>query len=106
MAKNEATASVIMAKKIAFTRSENRPIRNDSSERQRERGGGAEGDRAPADLEARQRDRDAVAADAEEHGVRERHDAGVAEQQVVARHQQHEDADLGRDVERRACRER
>ena len=31
MAKNEATASVIMAKKIAFTRSENRPIRNDST---------------------------------------------------------------------------
>ena len=31
MAKKEATASVIMAKKIAFTRSENRPIRNDSA---------------------------------------------------------------------------
>ncbi len=30
MAKNEATASVIMAKKIAFTRNENRPIRNES----------------------------------------------------------------------------
>ncbi|MND09076.1 hypothetical protein D3C83_321350 [compost metagenome] len=30
MAKNDATASVIMAKKIAFTRSENRPMRNDS----------------------------------------------------------------------------
>ena len=31
IAKNEATASVIIAKKIAFTRSENRPIRNDSA---------------------------------------------------------------------------
>ena len=31
MAKNEATASVIMAKKIAFTRNENRPIRNESA---------------------------------------------------------------------------
>ena len=29
MAKNEATASVIMAKKIAFTRREKSPMRND-----------------------------------------------------------------------------
>jgi hypothetical protein len=31
MAKKEATASVIMAKKIALTRSEKRPIRNEST---------------------------------------------------------------------------
>ena len=49
-------------------------------------------------------DADAVAADAEEHGVREGDDAGVAEQQVVARDQHDEDADLGRDVRATACR--
>jgi hypothetical protein len=34
------------------------------------------------------------------NGVRERHDARVAEQQVVARHQQHEHGHLRRDFER------
>ena len=38
--------------------------------------------------------RDAIGADAEEHGVGEGDDAGVAEQQVVARRQHDEDADL------------
>jgi hypothetical protein len=41
----------------------------------------------------------AVRADAVEHGVRERHDARVAQQQVVGGHQHDEDADRGRGVE-------
>ena len=47
-----------------------------------------------------ERDGDAVGAHAEEHGVGERDDAGVAEQQVVARHQRDEDADARRRIER------
>ena len=46
------------------------------------------------------RDGDAVGADAEEHGVREADDAGVAEQQVEARDEDDEDDHLGGDVER------
>jgi hypothetical protein len=91
---------VIIAKKIAFTRSENRPMTSAStpdtsiraimpSEQMRSRSGPAV-----------EREPDAVGADAEEHRVGEGDDAGVAEQQIVARHQHDEDQILAADVER------
>ena len=58
----------------------------------------AERDRGPASARGIERDADAVAADAEEHRVGERDDAGIAEQQVVARHQHDEEADLRRGI--------
>ena len=74
-----------MAKKIARTRSENRPIASASSDGQRQRRRRCPSATAPQlGPERVQRDRDAVGADAEEHRVGEGHDAGVAEQQVVA----------------------
>ena len=60
----------------------------------------ADRDRVPAWPQARERDRHAIGADAEEHGVGEGNDAGVAQQQVETRRQHDEDADLGRDVQR------
>jgi hypothetical protein len=61
--------------------------------------------RREALAQARAGDRHAVGADAEEHGVREADDAGVAQQQVVAGHQQDEDQHLGRHAQRLAARE-
>ena len=58
-----------------------------------------------ARAQARAGDRDAVGADAEEHGVREADDAGVAQQQVEAGHQHDEDQHLRRHVQRLAARE-
>jgi len=72
--------------------------------RQQQRECAAGNEAAPARAPVHRRKADAVAADAEEHGVREGHDSGVAEQQVVARHQEHEHADLGGDVERARAR--
>ena len=57
--------------------------RIEQQRRKRERAPDAHRDRVPARTHARAGNRDAVGADAEEHRVRERHDAGVAEQQVV-----------------------
>ena len=99
-AKADATASVIMAKKIVCTRSENSPITSASKRGERQRDEEPEPDRVPARAHRVQRDGDAVAADAVEHSVGERHHAGVAEQQVVGGGQRDEDADLGCDVER------
>ena len=99
-AKADATASVIMAKKIVCTRSENSPITEREQRRERQRDDEPERDRVPARAERIERDRNAVAADAVEHRVRERDHAGVAEQQVVGRRERDEDADLGRDIER------
>ncbi len=92
-AKALATASVIMAKKIAFTRSEKRPMTRASAGGKRRAGQPAEEDRAPARAHRVERDRHAIGADAEEHGVGEGDDAGIAKQQVVARDQHDEDAD-------------
>src|SRR5918997_1022363 len=71
----EATASVIIEKKIALTRRDRRPMAA------------------------------AGAADAEEHGVGEGHDARITEQQVVARHKHDEDADLRGGAQGLAARE-
>ncbi len=77
MAKKDATASVTIAKKMAFTRREKRPTRKD-----------------------RARDNNTVTADSEEHGVGKRHDTCVTEEQVVARNQDHKYAHLRRNIER------
>jgi hypothetical protein len=69
------------------------------------RDGEARERRGPRGTPAVERKADTVAADAIEHGVGEGDDAGVAEQQVVARHQHDEDADLGRRVDRLRARE-
>ena len=70
------------------------------SEGQRDAGDQRDGEAAPAPRPrlrpSRKRDPHAVAAEAEEHGMGEGDDAGVAEQQVVARHQHDKDAHLGR----------
>ena len=100
MAKALATASVIMAKKIVRTRRLNRPISAASTMATVSPAAIARRDRVPAGAQARQRDGHAIGADAEEHGVGEGHDAGVAQQQVEARRQHDEDADLGGDVQR------
>ena len=60
----------------------------------------AEQHRVPADPELRQRDGHAIGADAEEHGVREGDDAGIAQHDVVARGEHDEDADARRHAER------
>ena len=65
-----------------------------------QRDGEARQRRGPGRAPAVEREPDAVAAEAVEHGVGERDDAGVAEQQIVARHQHDEDAHLGRRVDR------
>ncbi|KAG1255959.1 hypothetical protein G6F68_010010 [Rhizopus microsporus] len=71
--------------------------RDHGGERQRhdQRATDAGEHRGPAGLHMDAGDRDAVGADAEEHGVREAHDAGVAQQQVVAGDKDHEHQDLG-----------
>ena len=103
----EATASVIIAKKIARTRSENRPMASDStSETASERAAHAHQHQRPRSGPRRVAgDGNAVGADAEEHGVREAHDAGVAQQQVEAGDQHHEDQHLGRHRQRLDARE-
>ena len=106
MAKNDAIASVIIAKKIVRTRKREQPDRQRQHERQRQRAGGTEPPCCPSSARAGHGERDAVAADAEEHGVGERDDAGIAEQQVVRCDQQDEHADLGGDVERPRAREK
>ncbi len=70
-----------------------------NGERQSEGRERTEGERAPARAHLRHGDADAIAADAEEHGVGERDDPGVAEQQVIARHQEHEHRDLCGDIQ-------
>ena len=99
MAKAEATASVTMAKKMARTRSENRPIEEGQRDAGDERDGQARQRRGPGRAPAVERQPHAVAAEPVEHGVGEGDDAGVAEQQVVARHQHDEHAHLGRRVD-------
>ena len=89
-----------MAKKIDCTLSEKRPIASASAQRQRRGGDEPERERAPARAQRVQHEANAVSADAEEHHVRERHDAGIAEQEVVGRDEQDHHAGLGGDVER------
>ena len=100
MEKAEATASVIMAKKMARTRSENRPMTSASATASAMAASVPMSSDGPGRTEIVEREPRAVAADAEEHGVGERHDAGIAEQQVVARGEHDEVADLGGDIER------
>ena len=64
-----------------------------------QRDGEARQRRCPGRAPAVEREPDAVAAEPVEHGVGERDDAGIAEQQVVARHQHDEDAHLGGGVD-------
>ncbi len=73
--------------------------------REQERCGNADADRGPGRAEPGDGDGDAVAADAEEHGVREGDDAGVAEEEVVGGDEDDEDADVGGRAERLAAGE-
>jgi hypothetical protein len=73
------------------------------AERDHRRGRNADGEAAEevpvgrgAELSERERDR--VRAQAEEHGMPERHDPGVAEHHVVARHERGEERDLEREI--------
>ena len=84
----DATARVIIEKKMARTRSDSRPM---AIARTAE-SASATTRPMPTELqvgtEPFKRDSHAVAADAEEHRVGEGHDARIAEQQVVACNQQ------------------
>ena len=99
MAKAEATASVTMAKKMARTLSEKRPIEESERDAGDQGDGQARQRRGPGRAPAVEREPHAVAAEAVEHGVGEGDDAGVAEEKVVARHQHDKDAHLGRRVD-------
>src|ERR1700680_1510871 len=89
-----ATASVIIAKKIARTRSENRPMRNANATASTMPSMVPARGEPHAGSQAEKRKPRPIAADAEEHGVGERHDARIAEQQVVACREHDEVADL------------
>jgi hypothetical protein len=101
----EATARVIIEKKMARTRKGQEPDREGERRREAKRRDQSDGHRRPGGAEVVERDGDAVAADAEKHGVGEGDDPGIPEQQVVARHEQDEDADLGGGADRLAARQ-
>ena len=69
-----------------------------SDDRHRQRGEHTQRQRAPAWPKTIERDRHAIGADAEEHHMGERHDAGIAEQQIVRGDEKREDADVRRDI--------
>ena len=94
-----------MAKKIDCTRSEKRPIASASASDSASGGDEPQRERAPARAHAVQRKADPICADAEEHHMRERHDAGVAEQEIIGGDEQDHHADLGGDIERLCARE-
>ena len=85
----EAAASVIMAKWIALTRSDSRPLAVTST---RGRAMSAEDHRVPARAHPFRQDRRPVGAEAEERCVGKADDAGLADQQVIAAHQHDEGA--------------
>ena len=94
-----------MAKKIDCTRSEKRPIASASASDSAAGGDEPERQRAPARAQPVERKADAIGADAEEHHMRERHDAGIAKQQIIGGDEQDHHAGLGGDVERLGARE-
>ena len=85
-----------MAKKIACTRSEKRPIASASTSDSAKATASRPSERAPARAEPVKREPDAVGADAEEHHMRERNDSGIAEEDVVGGDEQDHHAGLGR----------
>ena len=89
-----------MAKKIDCTRSEKSPIASASASDRAKATTSPARQRAPARAEPVEREAHPIGADAEEHHMGEGHDPGIAEQDVVGRHQQDHHAGLGGDVER------
>ena len=89
-----------MAKKIDCTLSEKRPIASANASDSTAAAMSPSSERAPARAQRVEHEANAVGADAEEHHMRERDDAGIAEQQIIGRGEQDHHAGLGGDVER------
>jgi hypothetical protein len=90
---------VIIEKKIAHAQAE------ESDRDRHDQGGGDAGrgahdHRPPVDPALGEQNGHAIGADAEKHRMPERDDAGIAEHEIVARHQDYEDADARGDPQR------
>ena len=89
-----------MAKKIVRTRSEKRPMRSASPIETSVPETVPSASASNARPDARESDRRAIGADAEEHRMGEGDDAGVADEQIIARHHHDEDGDTRRGLDR------
>ncbi len=100
----DATASVIIEKKIARTRSDSRPMATARTAESINAAATPIATEVQVGPEPLQRDGDPVAADAEEHRVGEGDDPRIAEEQVVACDQRDEHADLRGGARAAGCR--